>query len=142
MDCCITMPLTLQNQILFWKGKYTLHYRESYFQSFLQLEATYTNLLFYKARIISLIGHYCFLFFTIYLFGCIRSSLCHVGCFPAAHLLSTHSRSSPEGVGGFSRCAKLPQLCHRMWDLGFKPGIKPMSPALQGKFLTTRTLEK
>ena len=40
------------------------------------------------------------------------------------------------GCVGFSSCGAWASLLQGMWDLP-RPGIKPMSPALQGRFLTT-----
>ena len=44
-------------------------------------------------------------------------------------------------VHGLSSCGAQAQLLCSMWDLP-GPGVKPMCPALAGKFLTTRPLGK
>ena len=94
-----------------------------------------------------------FLFFKefIYLFiGCLGSSLQCSGLLLWQLLLlwSTGSRCT-----GFSNCGTRAlerrlssygawaQLLHGMWDLP-GPGLKPLSPALAGRFLTTAPPEK
>ena len=46
-------------------------------------------------------------------------------------------QSTGARCAGFSSCGAWAQLPHRMWNL-LEPGIKSVSPALAGGFLTTR----
>ena len=50
-------------------------------------------------------------------------------------------RSMDSRCAGFSSCGTQVELPHGMWDL-HGPGIKPMFPALAGRFLTTRSPRK
>ena len=59
--------------------------------------------------------------FSIYLFGCIGSQLPHTGSFPAVSLVVVCGLSCPLACG----------------ILVPRPGIELMSPALEGRFLTT-----
>ena len=146
MDCCITTPLTLQKLDSFLEREIHFALQRIIFPKvFLVARSNLHKLTFLQSQNHFFNRALLLLFFTIYLFGCIRSSLCHVECFPAAHLLSTHSRSAPEGVGGLSRCAKLPQLCHRMWDLGFQTRDKAHVPCTAREILNhqnTREIEQ
>ena len=147
MDCCITMPLILQKLDSFPEREiHPALQRIIFSKVFLVARSNLHKLTFLQSQ-----NHFfnralllLFLLF-IYLFGCIRSSLSHVGSFPAPHLLSTHSRPAPECVGGFSRCAKLPQLLHRMWDLSFQTRDKAHVPCIAREILnhqTTREIEQ
>ena len=93
----------------------------------------------------------CFLLAFIYLFifGCVGSSLLR-GVFPqlrragatllcgarASHCGGFSLRSTGSRRTGFSSCGTQAQLLRSMWDLP-RPGLKPVSPALAGRFLTT-----
>ena len=91
-----------------------------------------------------------FLKIYLFIFGCVGSSLLHVGflqlwragatlhcgaqasnCGGFSLLQSTGSRRT-----GFSSCGSWVQLLRGMWDLP-GPGIESMFPALAGRFLTT-----
>ena len=77
-------------------------------------------------------------FFNIYLFfGCVGSSLRHTGSFVAVcGLLSSCGLQAPERVGSVVvvRGLSCPMACGILVP---RPGIKPVSPALQEGFLTT-----
>ena len=61
------------------------------------------------------------------LFIAVRGPLTIVASFVAEHRLQTHRLSS---------CGSRAQLLCGMWDLP-RPGLKPVSPALAGRFSTT-----
>ena len=67
---------------------------------------------------------------SIYIFGCIQSWLQHAGSFVASHRLLS------------SECGVWTWLSFSMWDISFPPRRKPMSPAVEGGFLTTGPPEK
>ena len=67
---------------------------------------------------------------SIYVFGCMRSWLQHAGLFVASHRLLS------------SECVVWSWLSFSMWDLSYPPRRKPMSPAVEGGFLTTEPPEK
>ena len=77
-----------------------------------------------------------FVFFNIYLFGCIGSQLQHVGSFIGVHRLSSCRAQAPEHRGfivvacGLSCSKACGILVPRL-------GIEPVSPALRSRFLTT-----
>ena len=74
-------------------------------------------------------------FFSVYLFGCLRSWLWHGASFTAVNGLCGCGAHSVVGA---------PRLSFSM-ACGFlvpQPGIEPVSPALQGGFLTTEPLGK
>ena len=54
----------------------------------------------------------------------------------AGSLLLRQGFFSLQRAGASAPCGALPQYLQGMWNLP-RPGIKPMSPALAGKFLTT-----
>ena len=104
-----------------------------------------------------LILFFIFIYLFIFIFGCVGSSLLHLGFLQLQRVGATlrcGARASP--YGGFSCCAvwalgmrasvvvahelsscgAWAQLLRGMWDLP-GPGLKPMSPALAGRFLST-----
>ena len=101
------------------------------------------------------ISHFCqdtiskfqveFIYLFIYLFsifGCIGSSLLHAGflqLWRAGATLRCSERASHSGgfscCGSTDTCARA-QLLRSVWDLPL-PGLEPVSPVLEGGFLTT-----
>ena len=82
-------------------------------------------------------------------FGCVGSSLLHVGAtlrccawssycsdFSCCRAWSLGTQASVVVAHGLSSCGAWALLFCGMWDLP-GPGIEPMSPALAGRFLTT-----
>ena len=93
----------------------------------------------------------------LFIFGCVGSSLLHVGflqlwragatlhCSVRASHCGGLSCCGAQALGAWasvvvahrlSGCGTWAQLLHGMWDLP-RPGIEPVSPALAGGFLTT-----
>ena len=100
-------------------------------------------------------AYFFFLFFFliyIFIFGCFGSLLLRVGFLQLLRAGATlhcgvrashcggfsccDARASIVVVRGLSSCGAGAQLFCSMWDLP-GPGLKPMSPALAGRFLTT-----
>ena len=96
-------------------------------------------------------------FIYSFIFGCVGSSSLHVGflqlrragatlrCSVWASHCGGFSCCGAWGLGaqasvvvarGLSSCGTRAQLLCSMWDLP-RPGLKPVSPALAGRFLTT-----
>ena len=63
-----------------------------------------------------------------------RSSFLHARSFVVAHEHPDRGTQSP--VCGLSSCSAWAWLLYSMWNLVPQPGIKPVSPVLQGRFLT------
>ena len=102
-----------------------------------------------RCKIIKLASFYYYFKNILFIFSCAGSSLLHVGFLqlqPAGAPLGCGARASH--CSGFSccrawalecelsSCGSGAQLLHSMWDLP-GPGIKPVSPALTGRLLST-----
>ena len=91
------------------------------------------------------------IFASLFIYGWIGSSMPQLQCWAGAtlrcDLRASHgcSFSCCEARAlwhsGFSSCAAWAELLQSTWDLP-RPGIKPVSPALAGRFLTTGPPEK
>ena len=75
------------------------------------------------------------MFFNLFSFGCTGSSLLHV-VFSSCGAQASHAVAPLTVEHRLSSCGARAYLPCRRWDLP-GPGIEPVSPALQGGFLTT-----